>query len=384
MKFVHTSDWHLGRMLYGRSLLPDQEHFLQQTFLPLIERERPDAVLLAGDVYDRSVAPAAAIRLFDETLTRLAELEVPFFVISGNHDGAARMAVGAPLLRKNNVVIAARPEDCFSPFQLERNGEKAQIFTLPWMDIPTARALLGEEGNDLRSTQQCTEAIVRRMETLFDPEAVHILIAHCFVAGSSLSDSENPVFVGGSDQVTIETFQPFDYTALGHLHGPQKAGSRGRYSGSPLWYSVDEEHHKKSISVVEVAPDNLSIREEAVSPLRRVRRLEGKFEELLAVGKAQPSEDLVDITLTDDGPVYLPAKQLRPYYPNLLSIHSRWMMHRQEEKTVQAADARETSRQEIFTRFLEDVCDTEVTKEDLALLDEVLRELNLPEGGAAK
>ena len=155
MKFVHTSDWHLGRMLYGRSLLPDQEHFLQQTFLPLIERERPDAVLLAGDVYDRSVAPAAAIRLFDETLTRLAELEVPFFVISGNHDGAARMAVGAPLLRKNNVVIAARPEDCFSPFQLERNGEKAQIFTLPWMDIPTARALLGEEGNDLRSTQQC-------------------------------------------------------------------------------------------------------------------------------------------------------------------------------------------------------------------------------------
>ena len=169
MKFLHTSDWHLGRMLYGRSLLPDQQHFIREQFLPLAEREKPDAVLLAGDVYDRSVAPAAAIALFDEVLTRLAELNIPLLVISGNHDGAARMAVGASLLRKNGVVIAARPKDTFFPCVLEKDGEMAQIFTLPWMDVHTAREFLGEEGAGLRTAQQCMEAIVRKMEGMFLP-----------------------------------------------------------------------------------------------------------------------------------------------------------------------------------------------------------------------
>lgn len=384
MKFIHTSDWHLGRMLYGRSLLPDQAHLIRSVFLPLAEREHPDAVLLAGDVYDRSVAPAAAIALFDEALTKLSEMGIPLVVISGNHDGAARMAVGASLLRKNGVVIAARPEDCFSPVVLEKNGEKVQIFTMPWMDVLTARALLGEEGKELRTSQQCAEAIIQRMEELFLPDAIHILVGHCFVAGSSLSDSENPVFVGGSDQISSDTYGHFDYVALGHLHGPQRAGKNGRYSGSPLWYSVSEENHQKSFSIVEVTKGSFSLQEEKVHPLRRVRRIQGKFEELLAQGKETPSEDLVDITLTDDGPVYLPAKQLRPYYPNLLSIHSQWMMHRQEDAGVQAADARRTSHQEVFSRFLEDVCHTEVTQEDMDLLEDILRELNLDEGGGRK
>lgn len=384
MKFIHTSDWHLGRMLYGRSLLPDQQHFIRSSFLPLVEREQPDAVLLAGDVYDRSVAPAAAIALFDEILTRLSEMNIPLVVISGNHDGAARMAVGASLLRKNGVVIAARPQDCFSPWMLEKNGEKVQIFTMPWMDVLTARGLLGESGEGLHTSQQCTEEIVGKMEELFHPEAYHVLVGHCFVAGSSLSDSENPVFVGESDQISSETFENFDYVALGHLHRSQRAGKNGRYAGSPLWYSVDEEHHQKSISIVEVTKEGISLREEKVCPLRRVRRVEGQFEELLAQGKENPSEDLIDITLTDNGPVYLPAKQLRPYYPNLLSIHSQWMMHRQEDVSIQAADARKNSHQEVFTRFLEDVCDTEVTQEDIALLEEVLRELNLQERGGGK
>lgn len=134
MKFLHTSDWHLGRMLYGRSLLPDQQHFIREQFLPLAEREKPDAVLLAGDVYDRSVAPAAAIALFDEVLTRLAELNIPLLVISGNHDGAARMAVGASLLRKNGVVIAARPQDTFFPCVLEKTGKWRRFSPCPgWM-----------------------------------------------------------------------------------------------------------------------------------------------------------------------------------------------------------------------------------------------------------
>lgn len=385
MKFIHTSDWHLGRMLYGHPLLPDQEHFLSQNFFPLIEREQPDAVLLSGDIYDRSVAPAAAIRLFDYTVNRLAEMGVPLLSISGNHDGADRLAVGAPLLRKSGVVIAATPQSCLEPYVLEKDGETVQVFTMPWMDVHIARAFLGEspDGDRLRTSHQCAEQLIARMQQQFLPGACHLLLAHCFVAGSALSDSENPIFVGGSDEVHSEAFAPFDYVALGHLHAPQRAGKNARYSGSPLWYSVDEEHHRKSITIVETGANGISIREEAVVPQRRVRRLSGKFRELLQQGKESPSLDLVDITLTDDGPVFLPAKQLRPYYPNLLSIHSQWMMRRQEETPFEAADARNTSRTQVLTRFLEDVCDTQLTEEDQSLFEETLRELHLREGGKA-
>ena len=382
MKFIHTSDWHLGRMLYGRSLLPDQEQFVRTFFLPLVERERPAAVLLAGDVYDRSVAPAAAIKLFDEVVSQLAEWEIPLIVISGNHDGADRMAIGASVLRRQGVIIAAQPQDCFSPWVLEQDGETVQIFTMPWLDVPTARQLLGERGQGLRTTQECTEAIVRRMEEQFLPQAAHVLVSHCFVAGSALSDSESPIFVGGSDQVYVETFQLFDYVALGHLHGPQRAGETGRYSGSPLWYSVDEEYQKKSVSIVEIHPGSFTVQEERVVPLRWVRRIKGSFDEILQAGKSSPSEDLLDITLTDEHPVYLPAKQLQPYYPNLLSIHSQWLLRQQEDAGVQAIDARSASRQEVFSRFMKDVCGEETGAEDLALLEEVLRELHLTEGGA--
>ena len=381
MKFIHTSDWHLGRMLYGRSLLPDQEHFIRDFFLPLVKREHPAAVLLAGDVYDRSVAPAAAIKLFDETVSQLAEWEIPLIVISGNHDGADRMAIGASVLRKHGILIAARPQDCFTPWVLEQGGETAQIFTMPWLDVPTARQLLGEEGEGLRTTQECTQAIVRRMEEQFLPGAAHVLVSHYFVAGSALSDSESPIFVGGSDQVFVETFQPFDYVALGHLHGPQRVGETGRYSGSPLWYSVDEEHQKKSVSIVNVHPGNFTVQEERVVPLRWVRRIKGPFDEILQAGKTSPSEDLLDITLTDDHPVYLPAKQLQPYYPNLLSIHSQWLLRQQEDAGIQAIDARSASRQEVFSRFMKDVCGEEAAPEDLAVLEEVLRDLHLIEGG---
>ena len=380
MKFIHTSDWHLGRMLYGRSLLPDQEHFIENTLLPLVDREQPDGVILAGDIYDRSVAPAAAIRLFDRTVEALAQRGVPLIAIAGNHDGADRLAVGAQLLRKNGVVIAARPQDAFSPYVLEKAGETVQLFTLPWLDAPSARQLLGEEGQGLRTWGQCAQAIVDKMAGMFLPGAAHVLVSHCFVAGSILSDSESTVFVGGSDQTPADIFAPFDYVALGHLHAPQRAGEKGRYSGSPLWYSVDEEKHKKSLSIIEVRPGGFSLGEEPVVPLRRVRRISGKFQELLEAGEVSPSEDLVDITLTDEGPVYLPAKQLRPYYPNLLSIHSQWMIRRQEESEIQAADARRVSRTEVLSRFLQDVCDTEMTPEDEALFAETLRQLDLQEG----
>lgn len=199
MKLFHTSDWHLGRMLYGRSLLEDQRWFLQEVFLPAVERERPACVILAGDVYDRQIAPPEAIRLFDATLARLVELGVKVCIISGNHDGADRMALLKGALRQSGVYFATALEDAFSPVVLEEQGEILQLFLLPYFDTSQAREYLGDDS--LRGEGSCFRALVEKLRPLFLPGAGHLLVSHCFAAGSQTSDSESTLFVGGSGQV---------------------------------------------------------------------------------------------------------------------------------------------------------------------------------------
>ena len=227
MKLFHTSDWHLGRMLYGRSLLEDQQWFLEQVFLPAVEREKPVCVLLAGDVYDRQIAPVEALKLFDSTLSRLVALGTKVCIISGNHDGAQRMALLKGALRQSGVYFATELADAFAPVMLEQGEEKLQLFLLPYFDAAQAREFLGDDS--LRGEGACLEALLQRLVPLFAPDAGHVLVSHCFAAGSHTSDSESTLFVGGSGQVPPSLFDPFDYAALGHLHGPQKAGEKGRY-----------------------------------------------------------------------------------------------------------------------------------------------------------
>ena len=162
MKFIHTSDWHLGKMIYGRSLLEDQEYFIKQVFLPAVDREQPDFVILAGDIYDRQIAPVEAIRLFDWTVSEMAGREVPFFLISGNHDGADRLCVGARLLRKSGIYLTARLEDAFEPILLEKNGESVQIFLLPYFEPAEARDVLGDDS--IRGFSEAYEAVLSRLE----------------------------------------------------------------------------------------------------------------------------------------------------------------------------------------------------------------------------
>lgn len=197
-------------------------------------------------------------------------MNIPLVVISGNHDGAARMAVGASLLRKNGVVIAARPQDCFSPWMLEKNGEKVQIFTMPWMDVLTARGLLGESGEGLHTSQQCTEKLLGKWKNLFHPEAYHVLVGHCFVAGSRFPTRKIRFLWEKATRYPVKLLRisiMWRWDICTALSGREKWA----LCRSPLWYSVDEEHHQKSISIVEVTKEGISLREEKVCPLRRVR-----------------------------------------------------------------------------------------------------------------
>ncbi len=370
MKLFHTSDWHLGRMLYGRSLLPDQSWFLEKVFLSAVEREKPACVLLAGDIYDRQIAPPEAIRLFDSVLSRLVELSCKVCVISGNHDGADRIALLKTALRGSGVYFSTALSDAFSPVLLEENGEKVQIFLLPYFNSAQGREFLGDDS--LRGEAACMKLLIEKMLPLFEPGAAHILVSHCFAAGAMPSDSESSLFVGGAGEIPPELFSPFDYVALGHLHGPQRAGEKGRYSGSPLKYSVDEEHQRKSFCRIEWNGASLTVEETPVTPLRDVRRISGLFQELLEQGKQQPCEDYVELVLEDKSPVFLARDKLRPYYPNLLSLSNPWAIAGAAGQ--RAARLRGQDDQTIFSSFLQDVCGTPAEPEDLLLLQELLEE----------
>ena len=185
MRFFHTSDWHLGRMLHAKNLLEDQRHFLFSQFLPAVERERPACVLLAGDLYDRQIPPPEAIALLDEVLSRLVELEVPVCAISGNHDGASRIAILKKALRRSRVYLSTTLEDALEPVLLEQNGERAQIFLLPYFDNAQARAFLGDDS--LKGEAACMEGVLQRLLPQYEPGALQTLMANGSAAGGEES-----------------------------------------------------------------------------------------------------------------------------------------------------------------------------------------------------
>lgn len=372
LKFLHIADLHLGRLLYGRSLIEDQRHFLFENLLPAIDRHKPDGVLIAGDLYDRPVASTEAIALFDALLDALSARQVPTVVISGNHDGPERIAVGAKMLARFGIHIVTSLDAAFQPIEL--GG--AQIFALPYFDNAQMRAFLG--GETLRGAGACMRAAVEKMAAQFAPGKLHVLVAHCFAAGASTSDSESRLFVGGAGDVPTDCFAPFDYAALGHLHAAQSAGSAARYAGSPLKYSVDEAHQKKSMTLVTLEPGAApQIELLPVTPLHDVKRLNGKFDDLLAAGTAQPDGDYVEILLEDDAPVFCPADRLRPYYPNLLSVRSTWFLKAGAAAPSAAAQSRD--RTAVFDGFLRDICGDEPQAGDTELFLEIMRELEAKE-----
>ena len=291
MKCMHLADLHFGRLLYGRSLIEDQTHFVYNTLLPALDEQKPDVLLIAGDVYDRQIASVEAIGLFDSLITELSARRIPTVIISGNHDGPERMAVGTKLLSQVGIHIVNSLPQAFNPIEI---GD-AQIFALPYFDNAQMRSYLNDD--TLRGAGACMRAAVERMVPLFDPNKKHILVAHCFAAGSETSDSESQLFVGGSGDVPVDCFAPFDYTALGHLHASQRAGDKARYAGSPMKYSVDEAHQKKCLTLVDIG-DEVKTELIPIIPLRDVRRISGTFEELMATGAAAPTDDYVEIELT--------------------------------------------------------------------------------------
>lgn len=299
LRIVHTSDWHLGRALHGEPLLEDQAHALEQLFRALADA-RPDALVLAGDVYDRAVPPKEAVELLDGFLTRLAlDLKIPAVIIAGNHDGPERLAFASRLLESRAIFVRGAQERVAEPVRV---GEGA-IFAVPFVDPELVRAAEGPDGDDaLRDYGAATAAVLARARAVAAREAgPTVAVAHAFVGGATTSESERAIPVGGTGAVPASVFDGFDYVALGHLHRPQDCGApRVRYSGSLLKYSSSEADHPKGFSLVEVEKGTVRGTFVPLPPRRDAVVLRGTLQELLERPEFERhAGDLVWAVLTD-------------------------------------------------------------------------------------
>src|SRR5690554_3929586 len=310
MRFLHTSDWHLGRILHGRSLIEDQAHVLDR-FVDLVRDARPDAVLIAGDVYDRAVPPAEAVELLDDTLSRIVLGQgVPVLVIAGNHDSPERLGFGARLLAERGLTIVGRV-DAPRAVAFEDDWGRVVVHPLPYAEPALVRDAFGD---DVADHEAALAALLGRVRAAHPAGVRSVVMAHAFVAGGAESDSERPLSVGGSAVVDAGLFDGFDYVALGHLHRPQRVGAdHVRYAGSLLKYSTSEAGHAKSVSLVELrAPGERTVEEIALAPLRDLRVLTGPLDALIASAATDPArEDYVFARLTDRGALLDPMARLR-------------------------------------------------------------------------
>ena len=313
MKLMHLADLHLGKRVNGFSMLEDQHEILMQ-IRQMIEDEQPDAVLIAGDVYDKINPPAEAVTMLDDFLSFLSERATPTFIISGNHDSAERLAFGSRIMDRGGIHFSPVYEGKASHFTLTDEFGEAEIYLLPFLREAEVRRFFPDR--ELANTADAVRAAVEAMD--IDTSKRNIIVSHQFVAGGVTSESERQ-YVGGTDNVPAAVYECFDYAALGHLHGPQHIGSEKiRYSGTPLKYSFSECGHEKSVTIVTLGAKGgePQIRTLPLAPLRDMREQEGSFEELM---KGE-SQDYLKLILTDDKPVDDAVKRLRVNYPCLMAI----------------------------------------------------------------
>lgn len=318
MKLIHLSDLHIGKRVNEVSMIEEQEYILKQ-ILEAVDAEQPDAVLIAGDVYDKSVPSAEAVTLFDDFLCSLAQRKRQVFIISGNHDSAERLAFGGRLMEDKGIHLSPVYDGNITPITLTDEYGDVCFWLLPFLKPAHVKRFYPDEG--IESYTDACRAAVKKMG--IDPAQRNVILAHQFVTGSATCDSEE-ISVGGTDNVDRSVFADFDYVALGHIHGPQNIGSeRIRYCGTPLKYSFSEAGHQKSITVVELGQKgHVALRTISLTPLHDMREIRGSYDEVTAKTFYENTavEDYLHITLTDEEDVPEAMARLRVIYPNLMKL----------------------------------------------------------------
>ena len=368
MRFLHTADWHLGRYFNGSSLVEDQAHVLDQ-LVELARRERVDAVLIAGDVYDRAVPPADAVALLDDVLARLVlGAGIKVVLVAGNHDSPDRVGFAGRVAERQGLVLRGTLNH-LTPVVLQDGHGEVAIHPLPYVEPAFARALPGAEG--VHDHQGAMAAVLQQVRSRFVAGQRNVLVGHAFVAGGSASDSERPLSVGGSGSVSANTFEGFDYVALGHLHRPQSVGSeRLQYSGSLLKYSFNEVDHVKSVSLVELGADSsVVVQRIPLAAKRDLRIIRGTLEELLTRPDPERARtDYLCAVLADRDPVLDPMSRLREVYPNMLELQFAGVGEQGGEPGRESGrDHRQRSPEDLFRAFHRDMLAEEADEASLTV-----------------
>lgn len=323
MKLIHLADLHLGKQVNGFSMMEDQRYILEE-IIRMIRQEEADAVMIAGDVYDKPVPPAEAVSLFDEFLETLAKMGKEVFVISGNHDSAERLAFGSGLMNRSGIHISPVYSGEIHPVTVSDEYGDVNFWLLPFLKPVHVRRFIEDEKEKetVKTYDQALQYVLSHLPV--DPQKRNILLTHQFITGAKTSDSED-FSVGGIDHVEAEHFRPFDYTALGHIHRPQKAGSETiRYCGSPLKYSFSEADREKSVPVIELGKKgDISLRLEPLSPLHDMREIRGTYEQVTEKSFYEQKDlqsSYVRVTLTDEEDVPDALGKLRLVYPLLMRL----------------------------------------------------------------
>jgi exonuclease SbcD len=392
VKILHTGDWHIGKIVNQMHMTHDQEYILD-ALVRLLKFEKPDVLVVAGDIYDRAIPPVEAVELLDKILSQiLLELNIPVLMIAGNHDSPDRLGFGSQLLRAKGLHIAGRLSKEIQKVVIADADGPVNFYLIPYASPAVVRDML--ERDDICDHDTAMQAIIANIQTNWNEKERNILVTHGFIRGIGdleLSESEKPLSitlaVGGTDYVDVNHFAGFTYTALGHLHSPQTAGSeRVRYSGSLLKYSFSEARQCKSVTLVQIGKDGeLAVKCQTLTPLRDMRRLKGTLKELLdpAVYAATDVNDYLHVTLTDEGELIEPMSKLRTVYPNVLSLDFQ-VQERQsgESKTAAGEGHKHKTKLELFSDFYTAMTGLEFNSEKVTLAAQTISTAEAEDRGA--
>lgn len=373
MKLIHLSDLHIGKRVNEFSMIEDQKYILK-VILNIIDDEKPDGVLIAGDVYDKSVPSAEAVQLLDDFLCRLAERKLPTYIISGNHDSAERLSFGGRLMDMSGIHLSPVYNGKVEPFTLTDEYGKVNIYMLPFIKPVNVKRFFPDS-----EIESYTDAIKIAVDSMnVDEKERNIIVTHQFVTGASRSESEE-ISVGGSDNVDASVFDAFDYVALGHIHGPQKIGRESvRYCGTPLKYSFSEANHKKSVTVVEMGEKGkIEIRTVPLVPKHDLREIKGKYEEILLKENYEGTntEDYIHITLTDEEDIADVMNILRIIYPNIMKLDYDNKRTRSNQAVGMAENVEKKSPLELFSEFYYDRNGQTMSEEQTAFMQNLIEEI---------
>lgn len=382
MRILHTSDWHIGRQFHNTSLLDDQSYVLDQ-IIAIAKSEAVDVVVIAGDIYDRAIPPASAVSLVDKTLNQLCNvLNIPVIMIAGNHDSPERLSFGSRQLSQANLYITGPLTKSVDTVVLKDEYGEVMFYSIPYADPATVRNVFAEDTvndedvADLRTHDQCMARIMKEIPD--HKKQRSIAISHCFLAGGDGCESERPLSVGGAEHVSTKHFKSFNYTALGHLHSQQHRTEQNiRYSGSILKYSFSEEHHNKSITLVDMdAKGDCELKQIKLEALHDMRSISGPFDEIIKGAKKDENPgDYLLISLTDKHAILDPMGKLRQVYPNVLHLERPGLMSSGDQKLAHR-DLLKKGELSMFKDFYQQVQDEALNKEQEKVLETLLDEIH--------